>query len=90
LRASQRSAACWKVSWLVERISPRSTFARAAVRGRSASCRDGPIAFLTWRPLTRYLIEKVVVPSRFVSYEQQPARIISAFGTRKDPSSWNE
>lgn len=22
--------------------------------------------------------------------EQQPARIISAFGTRKDPVSWNE
>jgi hypothetical protein len=24
-----------------------------------------------------------------VSYEQEPARIISAFGTRKDPRSWS-
>jgi hypothetical protein len=33
-------------------------------------------------------------PSRWllvvVSYDQQPARIISAFGTRKDPVSWSE
>jgi hypothetical protein len=33
-------------------------------------------------------------PSRWllvvVSYEQQPARIISAFGNRKDPRSWSE
>jgi len=31
-------------------------------------------------------------PSRWllvvVSYEQEPARIVSAFGTRKDPRSW--
>jgi hypothetical protein len=33
-------------------------------------------------------------PSRWllvvVSYEQEPARVISAFGTRKDPRSWSE
>lgn len=33
-------------------------------------------------------------PSRWllvvVSYEQDPARIISAFGNRKDPSSWSK
>jgi len=33
-------------------------------------------------------------PSRWllvvVSYEQEPARIISAFGNRKDPRSWSE
>lgn len=33
-------------------------------------------------------------PSRWllvvVSYEQQPARLISAFGNRKDPRSWSE
>lgn len=32
-------------------------------------------------------------PSRWilvvVSYEQEPARVISAFGNRKDPRSWN-
>ena len=35
-----------------------------------------------------------VGPSRWllvvVSYEQQPARIISAFGNRKDPRSWSK
>jgi hypothetical protein len=34
-----------------------------------------------------------VGPSRWllvvVSYEQEPARIISAFGNRKDPRSWS-
>lgn len=34
-----------------------------------------------------------VGPSRWllvvVSYEQQPARVISAFGNRKDPRSWS-
>jgi hypothetical protein len=33
-------------------------------------------------------------PSRWllvvVSYEQEPARVISAFGNRKDPRSWSE
>lgn len=33
-------------------------------------------------------------PSRWllvvVSYEQEPARLISAFGNRKDPRSWSE
>jgi hypothetical protein len=33
-------------------------------------------------------------PSRWllvvVSYEQQPARVISAFGNRKDPRSWSK
>lgn len=33
-------------------------------------------------------------PSRWllvvVSYEQEPARVISAFGNRKDPQSWNK
>ncbi len=33
-------------------------------------------------------------PSRWllvvVSYEQEPARVISAFGNRKDPRSWNK
>lgn len=33
-------------------------------------------------------------PSRWllvvVSYEQTPARIITAFGTRKDPPTWNK
>jgi hypothetical protein len=42
---------------------------------------------------TRYYTRDVG-PSRWllvvVSYEQQPARIISAFGTRKDPVSWIE
>ena len=42
---------------------------------------------------TRYY-SRDVGPSRWllvvVSYEQQPARIISAFGTRKDPVSWSE
>jgi len=42
---------------------------------------------------TRYY-SRGVGPSRWllvvVSYEQQPARIISAFGTRKDPVSWSE
>jgi hypothetical protein len=42
---------------------------------------------------TRYY-SRDIGPSRWllvvVSYEQQPARIISAFGTRKDPVSWSE
>jgi hypothetical protein len=46
-----------------------------------------------WFDRTRYY-SRDVGPTRWllvvVSYGQQPARIISAFGTRKDPASWSE
>jgi hypothetical protein len=44
-------------------------------------------------PRRRYYL-KDAGPSRWllvvVSYEQEPARIISAFGNRKDPPSWSK
>jgi hypothetical protein len=46
----------------------------------------------TYEQRTRFHL-RGVGPSRWllvvVSYEQEPARIISAFGNRKDPRSWS-
>ena len=76
-------------SKLAPRISlPRSPRSDIACRSPPDHVARDPI----FEERTRYYARDVG-PSRWllvvVSYEQQPARIVSAFANRKDPKSWS-
>lgn len=59
---------------------------------RAVSAPDHVAADPIFEQRTRYYV-RGVGPSRWllvvVSYEQTPARIVSAFANRKDPKSWS-
>ncbi len=59
---------------------------------RAVSAPDHVATDLIFERRTRYYV-RGVGPSRWllvvVSYEQTPARIVSAFANRKDPKSWS-
>ena len=60
---------------------------------RAVSAPDHVLADPVYADRRRYYLRDAG-PSRWllvvVSYEQEPARVISAFGNRKDPRSWSK